>query len=201
MSANPKKFTLCFSRNAPEATQKALFDLHSIPVSSCLGTYLGFPLLDKCPSLSTLHEITRKISARLASWKSKLFSKAGPLVLINSTLNSISSYTSSCLRFPKALSSKIDQIIRNFFWGSSNSTTNKLHLVAWKFISAPKSLGGLGIRQNDLANQITQLKLCWKLHSERSLASSFFQAKYQKKDSSSRPFNWGSHIWKNLRKV
>ncbi|CAO2821233.1 unnamed protein product [Amaranthus hypochondriacus] len=110
LSANPQKFTLCFSRNAIVAIKKALSDLLSITVSDCLGPYLGFPLQDKRPSLSTLHEITRKISSRLASWKSKLLSKAGRLVLINSTLNSIPSNISSCIRFRKALSSRIDQI-------------------------------------------------------------------------------------------
>ncbi|CAO2842007.1 unnamed protein product [Amaranthus hypochondriacus] len=159
LSANPQKCTIYFSNNSPSDIRKAISDLLTIPISNCLGSYLGFPLLNKRPSLASLHDITRKISNRLASWKSNLLSKAGLLVLINSVLNSIPTYTSSCIRFPKSLSLKIDQIIRNFFWGTSDSSHRKIHLIAWKHISAPKALGGLGIRQNELANQIAQLKL------------------------------------------
>ena len=65
-----------------------------LPISDCLGSYLGCFFLDKRPPLSALQEITHKISQRPASWKSKLLSKAGRFVLINSVLNTFSSYLS-----------------------------------------------------------------------------------------------------------
>lgn len=76
-----------------------------------------------------------KVRKRLANWKTHFLSKAGRIVLIESTLNSIPLYL-----LPKATLNELDQICNNFLWGGK-----KMHLVGKDHTFLPKEKGGLGL--------------------------------------------------------
>lgn len=62
--------------------------------------YLGVPLGGK-PFLNFWDSITEKIQKNLGSWKYSLISKGGKITLINSTLESLSTYQMTLFKAPK----------------------------------------------------------------------------------------------------
>ena len=92
--------------------------------SSCRFTYLGFPLGDNMNRCSVWKPVMEKIQHRLASWKSKILSRAGRHTLIKSVLNSLPVYYMSMFKMLKAIVLKIVKIQRRFFWGGSNEDNN-----------------------------------------------------------------------------
>ena len=92
-------------------TAKSMGCLHS----SCPFTYLGFPLGDNMNRCSAWKPVMEKIQHRLASWKSKILSRAGRLTLIKSVLNSLPVYYMSMFKMPKAIVLKIVKMQRRFF--------------------------------------------------------------------------------------
>ena len=59
--------------------------------------------------------IEDKFEKKLSSWKGKLLSYGGRLVLINSTLSSLALYMCSFFEISKVLK-KLDQFRSRFFW-------------------------------------------------------------------------------------
>lgn len=71
-------------------------------------------------------------------------SMGGRLTLINSTLDSIPTYTMSLFPMPIKVPRQLDKIRRNFLW-EGNSKEHKFHLVKWSKCTMPKIQGGLGM--------------------------------------------------------
>lgn len=142
-----------------------------------------------------------KVRNMLASWKSKLLSKTGNVILINSTINAIPSYISSSILLPKALTKCINQVANNFFWGNNNQGSSIIHLMAWRKLNAPTKFGGIGFRDSEFSNIIALTKLAWKIHihNDNNLMSSIFNNKNSSGDSL-RAFSKGSHVWQNIEK-
>lgn len=57
---------------------------------------------------------------------------------------------------------KLTAIARNFFWGGKHDK-RCLSYVAWKEITKPKGMGGLGLRSLTEMNRALVLKMAWKL--------------------------------------
>jgi hypothetical protein len=82
---------------------------------------------------------------RLAGWKQSYLSKGGRLTLIKSTVSNLPTYFLSLFPIPTAVAKRIEQIQRNFLWGSSVESV-KFPLVKWVQICRPYSHGGLSIK-------------------------------------------------------
>ena len=63
----------------------------------------------------------------MASWKAKLFSYGGRLVLINSVLTNMVLYMLSFFHLPKGVLQRLDYFRSRFFWQSDNEKRN----IAW----------------------------------------------------------------------
>lgn len=68
---NMQKSKLFFSNNSVVESKSNIFGLLNIPMTSNLGTYLGFPLQRKCKDKSSLNFILDKVKA--AGWKFTCF--------------------------------------------------------------------------------------------------------------------------------
>lgn len=71
--------------------------LIDIPIS-----YLGIPLGDNSNKASTWSPVIEKVRKKLDTWKSKVLSRAGRLVLIKSVLNSLPLYYMGLFKVPKS---------------------------------------------------------------------------------------------------
>lgn len=193
---NPSKSKLYFSKNTCQL-DKDLFTSHlGVPESPDLGVYLGFPLTDKRPTSTQVSHIARKIRGKLATWKAKCLSKARRLTLIKFTLTSVATYSMQSIALPRKSLLEIDQVCANFLWDSvpHKKTT---HLVSWDRVCAPTTQGGLNDRKASILNQLSMIKLCWRLHNSLNLASNLVREKYVKNRAYPANFKTGSHIWQD----
>lgn len=70
---------------------------------------------------------------------------AGRGTLIQSVLEALPTYTMQTTRLPMSICDVLEKKSRDFLWGHTEKV-NKLHLVGWRKVCQPKSMGGLGFR-------------------------------------------------------
>ncbi|XP_071928018.1 uncharacterized protein [Coffea arabica] len=141
--------------------------------------YLGFPLyIGRCKS-SYFGEVCHAILARILSWKSRLLSFGGKIILIKHVLSSIPVHLMSAAMIPSSVFKTIEKACSAFLWGSSPEES-KLHWIRWPQLCYPVEEGGIGFRR--LCDVYTSFssKLWWKFRTESSLWSTFMKAKYCK---------------------
>jgi hypothetical protein len=111
-----------------------------------LGTlllkYLGLALHWKKPLRHDWQRLVDKINNKLPTWKGKLLSLEGRLILLNSVILIISLYYITLFKIPSWVLIKIDRICKHFLWTGSDLTSRKYHLVRWDVICRPKEFGG-----------------------------------------------------------
>ncbi|XP_057444772.1 uncharacterized protein LOC130737018 [Lotus japonicus] len=152
--------------------------LAGIHLTSDLGKYLGVPLLHKAPTRATYNFILEKAQKRLSSWKASTLSLAGRVTLAKSVVASLPSYCMQTMLIPKSVCEKLDQLQRNFVWGSENGK-RKVSQVSWEVICSPKKQGGLGFRRTSDFNEALLMKAGWELiHNPNSLWVRVLRGKY-----------------------
>lgn len=97
----------------------------------CPVTYLGVPLGANMSNSAAWNPVIAKIEGKLASWKTKLLSRAGRLTLIKSVLNNLLIYYMSVFRMPKTVAQKIVKLQRRFFWGAQENRHLPIPTVRW----------------------------------------------------------------------
>ena len=78
--------------------------------------YLGIPMSYGRIANKDWNQIEERFQKRLSSWKGKLLSVGGRLVLINSVLSSLPMFMLSFFRIPKSILKKLDYYRSRFFW-------------------------------------------------------------------------------------
>jgi len=137
------------------------FDSGSLPVR-----YLGLPLMTKRMTLADCLPLLEKIRSRISSWKNRFLSYAGRLQLLNSVISSLTNFSISAFRLPRACIREIEQISAAFLWSGTDLNPHKAK-VAWHDVCKPKSEGGLGLRSLVDVNKICCFKLIWRLVSAK----------------------------------
>ena len=173
-----EKSRVFFSPNVSADSRSDLCNFLGFRSTPMLGKYLGF--LIKHPG--TPHDfgfILGRVQGRLAGWKANLLSFAGRLVLTQAVTTTIPNYAMQCSALPAKITSNLDRLSRNFFWGSSDNK-KKLHLVGWSKVTRPKKEGGLGIQAARAKNIALLAKLNWRLATEpNSLWAKVLTQKYR----------------------
>ena len=67
-----------------------------------------------------------------------------------------------CTLLPVKVCDKLDALNINFLWGSIEAK-HKLHMVSWKKVTQPKSLGGLRLHAIRVRNNVSMAKLIWRV--------------------------------------
>lgn len=106
--------------------------------------YLGTLMHHKKLSNKDWQIIEEKFQKKLSSWKGKLLSFGGRLVLINLVLTSLAMYMLSFFEVPRGVLQKLDYYRSRFFW-QSDDHRKKYRLTKWSIVCRPKEVGGLGI--------------------------------------------------------
>src|ERR1043165_4815599 len=82
--------------------------------------YLGIKVGAKMTRVCNWDPVIKVIKNRLSSWKAKILSIGGRLVLIKSVLESLPVYYLSLYKAPKAVIDSMEAIMRRFLWAGSD---------------------------------------------------------------------------------
>ncbi|XP_077249381.1 uncharacterized protein LOC143888877 [Tasmannia lanceolata] len=131
------------------------------------ATYLGLPLGVGRPKHTLWAPIIQRIERRLATWKRRLVSKGGRLVLLKAVLSNMPIYFLSLFQCLVSVAKRIEQLQRRFLWGGSGSSKG-VSLIKWSMVCLPTKNGGLGIRRVQSFNQALMGKWLWRYGKEHS---------------------------------
>ncbi|XP_071939020.1 uncharacterized protein [Coffea arabica] len=148
------------------------FNYHPFPIR-----YLGFPLyFGRCKS-SYFGEVCQSILGRIRSWKSRMLSLGGKIVLIKHVLATMPVHLLSAAVIPGKVFRTIEKAFSTFLWGSS-SEESKFHWIRWSQMCYPVDEGGVGFRRLQDIYTAFSFKLWWNFRKGCSLWASFMKAKY-----------------------
>jgi hypothetical protein len=99
--------------------------------------YLGIPMHHKKLSNSDWLIIKERFQKKICSWKGKLLSIRGRLVLINLVLTSLAMYMLSFFEVPRGVLKKLDYYRFRFFW-QCDEHKKKYRLTKWSILCTPK---------------------------------------------------------------
>lgn len=157
----PTKSSIWFSRPTGDMQREAVSRIFQVQQTAISCTYLGAPIATTAGAFDFLIEA---ISRRLSSWKSKVLTQAGRLVLIKSVLQSIPIYFMATFKIPQKVINKISSLARRFYWGKVDKS-RYMSLLAWDKLVKPILMGGLGLRDMAVMNKALLLKMLWRLAS------------------------------------
>jgi hypothetical protein len=148
------------------------------------GKYVGLPLHFRNIKRIEFQPIIEKINKRLASWKGRLFSKAGRETLVKSVLTVQPIYLLTVFPAQKWLLKRIDKIKRNFLWKGENLDSCKGGhcLMNWATTCLPKNKGGLGILDLERFARALRLRRLWLRWTDKDKAWTRLQLPCDKAD-------------------
>jgi hypothetical protein len=100
-------------------------------------SYLGIPIHFRRLTIVEWKYVEEQLQKRLSSWKVKLLSLGGRLVLINSVLTNMLLYMVSFFELPKGLLHRLDYFRSRFFMQGDNEK-KKCRLTKWSVVCRPK---------------------------------------------------------------
>ncbi|XP_074292116.1 uncharacterized protein LOC141618970 [Silene latifolia] len=177
---NLDKSYIKFSPNSPADFQTHMKSILKMPTVSYFGDYLGVPVDIPRKRSEPFLPLIDKFTTRIASWSALYLSQSSKLVSISSILLASLNHILSCVPIPHRVCRKIDALIAAFWW-RSDWNKNSIHWLRRDILHAPKSYGGLGIKNTFVLGQALLLKKFWHITSQpTSLLVKFWTAKYQK---------------------
>ncbi|XP_026428221.1 uncharacterized protein LOC113324099 [Papaver somniferum] len=139
------------------------------------STNITSSLANSCASHKFLVE---KFDGKLIGWKRHFLSHVGRTVLIQYVVALLPIYFIAVSIIPKEIINKLNQTIRNFWWGHSREQ-RKMHYLNWDWFTTSKEKDGLGLRSLELLNKALIAKLAWRfLRDSSSLWVVLLKAKY-----------------------
>ncbi|KAL4202821.1 hypothetical protein AMTRI_Chr02g265480 [Amborella trichopoda] len=123
--------------------------------------YLGLPISDLRLTIAVWDIVLERVQGRLALWKHKYLSLGGGVTLLRTCLANLPIYQMSLIHMPASVVKRLEKMMRDFLWGSSDENM-KFHLLNWDRVCSPKKEGGLGIRKITLVNQALLYKWWWR---------------------------------------
>jgi hypothetical protein len=142
---NNHKSKFYASKHIPLARKTKINNINNFDEGNLPFTYLGCNIFSGKSRPIYFDNIIQKIQDKLASWKAKLISKGGKLILIKHVLSSIPIHSLTIFDIPKTVITKIHSILANFLWSKDTKNPSK-RWISWKEIIKTKQEGGLGIR-------------------------------------------------------
>jgi hypothetical protein len=143
----------------------------SIPIR-----YLGIPIHFQRLINAEWKIIEEKLLLYLSSWKGKLLSIGGRLVLINSVLSNMKLYMLSFFLFPKGVLNRLELFLSRFYGRAI--ARKKYRLAKWSFVCSPKDQGGLGIQDLEVKNTALLGKWLFRLFTKDGIWQTILKQKY-----------------------
>ena len=192
-----KSELFCFGDAQAEANQYA--ELFGCEVGEFPISYLGIPIHFRRLTIAQWKHVEERLQKRLSSWKGKLLSLGGRLVLINAVLTNMVLYMISFFQIRKGVLHRLDYFRSRFFWQGDNEK-KRYRLAKWDAVCRPKDLGGLGIHDLEVKNRALLGKWLFKLLTEEGVWQTLLKRKYVGSKAISQ-VSWksgDSHFWAGL---
>jgi hypothetical protein len=125
----------CFGEAQDDVSADA--DLFGRGQGQFLIRYLGIPIHYRRLTIAEWKLVKERLQKCLSSWKGKLLSMGGRLVLINSVLTNMLLHMISFFILPKGVHDKLDYYRSRLFW-EGDSEKKKSRLARWN-ISVPRT--------------------------------------------------------------
>ena len=164
---NNDNSAITFSRRTPAALKLVIKDKLQIHKEGGVGKYLGLPDSFGRRKRDIFSSIVDRIQQKARGWSTKFLSSVGKLVMLQSVLSPIPSYSMTCFKLPVSLCKRIQSVVTRFWW-DNNENTKKMGWMLWETIATPKSVGGLGMRDFLKFNDTLLAKIGWRLLNNRS---------------------------------
>ena len=139
--------------------------------------YLGCPLYIGRRKNCYFSEICDSIVGRVLSWKRRLLSHGGKLVLLRSVLSSIPIHLFAASTPPKSIFGMLEKIFAIFLWGSSEGGP-QFHWIKRDRLCKSYDRGGVGLRSLRHVFEAFSMKLWWHFRLRQSLWAEFMHCKY-----------------------
>jgi hypothetical protein len=129
----------------------------------------------------------------------------GRLILVKLVLSTLPFFNTPLCYPDGSIKREIAQEIRKFLWEGGKSNNKIFHLVNWQVVRAPKSHGGLGVKDPILANLALGSKMLWRMITrefdwwKKSLIFKYFQKDRLRGLENQQLHPNGSPIWKLLQ--
>jgi hypothetical protein len=163
--------------------------------------YLGIPMNHKKLSNKDWKAVEERFQKKLSSWKGKMLTYGGRLVLINSILSSLAMFMMFFFETPKGILKKLDFYRSTFFWQGDNHK-KKYRLMKWDILCLPKDQGVFGILILEIQNICLLSKWLYKLINEYGIWQELLREKIPNKTIGEVQWKPGdSHFWSGLMKV
>ena len=111
-----------------DRTADMIGHLLGMKVIDNLGRYLGVPIIHGRINKETYKYIVDKMGKRLKDWSNRRLSMAGRLMLNQSVLSVVPSFTMQAATLARTTCSAIDKLRRDFLWEEID--TKQVHLVS-----------------------------------------------------------------------
>jgi hypothetical protein len=161
--------------------------------------YLGISLNGSKLGRGAFTGLTEKISKRIPPWKGKNMSSSARLILFNSFLASLPTYTIDFYLLPLGTHRNMNTVKSKFFWRGARDEF-KYHMVKWEAMCRPKETEGLMILNTQIFNDCILVKWIWKLyHQKDRLWARLLSAKYLRGEETS--LNPAAHMAHSSEKV
>lgn len=140
--------------------------------------YLGLPTIIGKSKKFIFSGIQDRLWKKINGWKERCLAQAGRDVLIKSVAQAVPNYVMSCFKIPIGCCTRMEQMMRNFWWGSGDDG-KKICWIAWDTLCKVKREGGLGIRNLQNFNDALLGKQVWRLMTqEHCLMARILKARY-----------------------
>jgi hypothetical protein len=90
---------------------------------------------------TAFNDLLDRVFGKIEGWRAKTLSQAGRTVLIKSVASTIPSYAMSSFLLPRSISTSLDRIFKNLWWGFPTHKSRNLSLKSWNSICTPKVEG------------------------------------------------------------
>ncbi|XP_027170444.1 uncharacterized protein LOC113770234 [Coffea eugenioides] len=174
---NHQKSCFLTHSNFPRARKRMLGELTGFSSREFPVKYLGCPLYVGRRKKVYFSAICDSILGTVLSWKGRLLSHGGRLVLIKSVLSSMPLHILAASTPPKAIFGMLEKTFANFLWGSSERGL-RFHWIKWEQLCQPYDRGGAGLRSLRHVFEAFSMKLWWQFRLRKSLWAEFLHYKY-----------------------
>lgn len=111
--------------------------------------------------------LMEKVRTKMCNWNGRFLSYAGRLQLIKSVIMSLTNFWLSAFRLPKQCLNEVEKLCATFLWSGPTLNPKKAK-IGWKDVCRKKEEGGLGIRPLREVNEVSCLKLIWRILSDQN---------------------------------